>query len=224
MRFMEARPDGRAVVYAHIQSDPLVARAADLLAAATTTQRLLARAVMNGESSDPSSWRTMFPTLFGSAAPGPGDPVRDRSEAILEASLAVADRGGEGVGPGRIEGDAVGVADQRQPARQVGAAPADEVLLLHAVGVMPAGAAGGEAERLQLPLEQVEDRAVGAARGRVDPDEGLQERDEVQSKAVAATAAAASVLTRKFGLSVRDAAEMLGVSHQRIQQLSGAKR
>jgi predicted RNase H-like HicB family nuclease len=48
--------------------------------------------------------------------------------------------------------------------------------------------------------------------------------DDVQSKAVAATAAAASVLTRKFGLSVRDAAEMLGVSHQRIQQLSGAKR
>jgi predicted RNase H-like HicB family nuclease len=48
--------------------------------------------------------------------------------------------------------------------------------------------------------------------------------DEVQSKALEATAAAASVLTRKFGLSVRDAAEMLGVSHQRIQQLSGAKR
>ena len=93
MRFMDARPDGRAVVYAHIQSDPLVARAADLLAAATTTQRLLARAVMNGESSDPAPWRTMFPTLFGSAAPDPGDPVRDRSEAILEASLAVADRG-----------------------------------------------------------------------------------------------------------------------------------
>lgn len=92
MRFMDARPDGRAVVYAHIQSDPLVARAADLLSAATTTQRLLARAVMNGESSDPASWRTMFPTLFGPAAPG-GDPARDRSEAILEASLAVADRG-----------------------------------------------------------------------------------------------------------------------------------
>ena len=32
MRFMEARPDGRAVVYAHIQADPLVARVADLLA------------------------------------------------------------------------------------------------------------------------------------------------------------------------------------------------
>jgi len=93
MRFMDARPDGRAVVYAHIQSDPLVARAAALLAAATTTQRLLARAVMNGESSDPASWRTMFPTLFGPAAPGTGDPARARSEAILEASLAVADRG-----------------------------------------------------------------------------------------------------------------------------------
>ena len=35
----------------------------------------------------------MFPTLFGPAAPAPGDPVRDRSEAILAASLAVADRG-----------------------------------------------------------------------------------------------------------------------------------
>lgn len=93
MRFMEARPDGRAIVYAHIQADPLVARSADLLAGATTVQRVLARAVMNGESTDPSTWRTMFPTLFGLTAPMPGDPVRDRSEAILEASLAVADRG-----------------------------------------------------------------------------------------------------------------------------------
>jgi hypothetical protein len=93
MRFMEARPDGRAVVYAHIQADPLVARAADLLAGASTTQRLLARAAMNGETTDPSTWRTMFPTLFGPAAAAPGDPVRDRSEAILAVSLEVADRG-----------------------------------------------------------------------------------------------------------------------------------
>jgi len=93
MRFMEARPDGRAIVYAHIQADPLVARAAGLLAGATTVQRLLARAAMNGESTDPATWRTMFPTLFGPAAPAPGDPVRDRSEAILQASLLVADRG-----------------------------------------------------------------------------------------------------------------------------------
>jgi hypothetical protein len=93
MRFGEARPDGRAVVYAHIQADPLVARAADLLAGATTTQRLLARAAMNGESTDPAAWRVMFPTLFGPAAPAPGDAVRERSEAILAASLEVADRG-----------------------------------------------------------------------------------------------------------------------------------
>jgi hypothetical protein len=93
MRFQDAKPDGRAVVYAHIQADPLVARAAGLLADATTTQRLLARAVMNGESLEPGTWRTMFPTLFGPAAPAPGDPVRDRSEAVLAVSLQVADRG-----------------------------------------------------------------------------------------------------------------------------------
>jgi len=93
MRFMEARPDGRAVVYAHIQADPLVTRVAELLADATTTQRLLARAVMNGESLDPADWRTMFPTLFGPAALAAGDPVRDRSEDVLAASLQVADRG-----------------------------------------------------------------------------------------------------------------------------------
>jgi hypothetical protein len=93
MRFMDAKPDGRAIVYAHIQADPLVARAGDLLAGATTTQRLLARAAMNGESTDAATWRTMFPTLFGPGAPVPGDPVRERSEAILELSLQVADRG-----------------------------------------------------------------------------------------------------------------------------------
>jgi hypothetical protein len=93
MRFQDAKPDGRAIVYAHIQADPLVARTADLLAGATTTQRLLARAAMNGESTDPALWRAMFPTLFGPGAPSPGDPVRDRSEAILAASLEVADRG-----------------------------------------------------------------------------------------------------------------------------------
>jgi hypothetical protein len=93
MHFADARPDGRAVVYAHIQADPLVAEAAGLLAEASTTQRLLARAAMNGVSTDPAAWRTMFPTLFGSAAPAQGDAVRDRSEAILDVSLRVADRG-----------------------------------------------------------------------------------------------------------------------------------
>lgn len=93
MRFADARPDGRAVVYAHIQADPLVSRAATLLADASATQRLLARAVMNGMTIDPGPWRIMFPTLFGSAAPPVGDADRDRSEAILGVSLEVADRG-----------------------------------------------------------------------------------------------------------------------------------
>jgi hypothetical protein len=90
MRFQDAARDGRAVVYAGIQADPLVARAATLLADATRAQRLLARAVMNGESTGPDRWRAMFPVLFGPAADATG---RERSEAILEASLAVADRG-----------------------------------------------------------------------------------------------------------------------------------
>lgn len=90
MRFQDAARDGRAVVYAGIQADPLVARAATLLADATRAQRLLARAAMNGESTDPDHWRAMFPTLFG---PAVADDQRERSEAILAASLAVADRG-----------------------------------------------------------------------------------------------------------------------------------
>jgi hypothetical protein len=92
MRFADARPDGRAVVYAAIQSDPLVARAAELLADATHGDRVLARAVMTGTSTDPAGWRAMFPTLFGVAIP-PGSPGRQRSEAVLAASLAVAERG-----------------------------------------------------------------------------------------------------------------------------------
>jgi hypothetical protein len=92
MRFQDAARDARAVVYAGIQADPQVIRTAALLADATTTQRLLARAVMNGETLDPVGWRTMFPTLFGPSVTG--DPAEmARSEAILESSLAVADRG-----------------------------------------------------------------------------------------------------------------------------------
>ena len=45
---------------------------------------------MTGESLDADDWRTMFPTLFGSAV---GTPDVDRSEAILAVSLAIADRG-----------------------------------------------------------------------------------------------------------------------------------
>jgi len=90
VRFQDAAPDARAVVYAGIQADPLVARAAELLERATLDQRVLARAAMNGESTDADAWRAMFPTLFGADVEPDG---RAMSEAILEASLAVADRG-----------------------------------------------------------------------------------------------------------------------------------
>ncbi len=83
MRFQDAAPDARAVVYAGIQADPLVARLAALLAAASPAQCVLARAVMNGERTDPAIWRAMVPACFP-------DP---RSEAILAASLEVAERG-----------------------------------------------------------------------------------------------------------------------------------
>ena len=90
MRFQDAARDGRAVVYAGIQADPLVARAADLLADATGAMRVLARAVMNGESTDPRIWMAMFPSLFGAAV---ASGERERAEAVLAASLEVADRG-----------------------------------------------------------------------------------------------------------------------------------
>jgi len=90
MRFQDAAKDARAVTYAAIQADPFVGRAAGLLADASPTQCLLARAVMNGETLDPDGWRTMFPTLF---EPGIAPAERERSEAILAASLAIADRG-----------------------------------------------------------------------------------------------------------------------------------
>ena len=92
MRFQDAAPDARHVVYAAIQADPLVERAARLLADAGTGERLLARAVMNGERGDPEPWREMFPGLFGSAA----EPAtRARAEAVLAVSLEVAARADE---------------------------------------------------------------------------------------------------------------------------------
>jgi hypothetical protein len=91
MRFPDAAPDARAIIYAGIQMDPLVGRAAGLLADATHAQRILARAVMNGMSTDPAVWRTIFPRLFGDASSGEAE--RQRSEDILEASIAVAERG-----------------------------------------------------------------------------------------------------------------------------------
>jgi hypothetical protein len=90
VRFQDAAPDARAIVYAGVQADPLVARAADLLARASLEQRVLARAAMNGESTDPEAWRAMFPSLFG---PDAEPATKAVSDAILEASLEVSDRG-----------------------------------------------------------------------------------------------------------------------------------
>ena len=88
MRFQDAARDARTVVYAGIQADPLVARLAQLAADASYGQRLLARAVMNGESTDPATWRAIFPSVLG-----PGVPDRERAEALLAAGLEVARRG-----------------------------------------------------------------------------------------------------------------------------------
>jgi hypothetical protein len=108
VRFQDAAPDARAIVYAGIQADPLVARAAELLTRAGPGERLLARTVMNGETTDAAAWRAMFPGLFPSGAAegvgagaetgagaGAGAGVADLAEAILEVSLAVAGRGEE---------------------------------------------------------------------------------------------------------------------------------
>lgn len=90
MRFQDAARDARTVVYAAIQADPLVARAAELLADALPLERLLARAVMNGETTDQAPWRAMFPGLFG---PGVDEALRAHAGSVLEVSLAVAGRG-----------------------------------------------------------------------------------------------------------------------------------
>ena len=90
MRFQDAAPDARAVVYAGIQADPLVARAGELLAHASLDQRILARAVMNGETTEADAWRAMFPTLFAAEAEAAS---REISEGILAAALSVAERG-----------------------------------------------------------------------------------------------------------------------------------
>ena len=83
MRFQDA------AVYAGIQADPLVARVAELLMTAAPAERWLARAVMNGQRTEPEVWRRIFPALFGEAAPA----ARDRAERLLQACLEVASKG-----------------------------------------------------------------------------------------------------------------------------------
>jgi hypothetical protein len=119
VRFQDAAKDARAIVYAGIQADPQVAVAAELLADATPAQRVLARAVMNGETTDAEGWRAMFPTLFGPTASGDAAEGA-RSAAILDVSLAVADRG-EQV-RSQVRGAIVEELTARLLARRVGTA------------------------------------------------------------------------------------------------------
>lgn len=118
MRFQDAAPDARAVVYAGIQADPLVERAADLLADATWGERLLARAAMNGETTDPAAWRTMFPALFGPTA---GPAASDRAEAVLGTALRVAERGEQA--RSQVRGAIVEALTERLVRRRRAAAP-----------------------------------------------------------------------------------------------------
>ncbi len=90
MRFQDAVPDARAVTYARIQADPMVRDAAAALTDASLGERVMARAVMNGETLDADGWRTCFPSLFGPAA---DDATRVRAERVLGACLAIAERG-----------------------------------------------------------------------------------------------------------------------------------
>ena len=78
---------------------------------------------------------------------------------------------------------------------------------------------GAEAERATLvddvrlpPAMRRQLRQVAAVR---------KKAERLRAKAQDATRAAVSQLTRRAGLSVRDAAEMLGISFQRVQQLAG---
>ena len=116
MRFQDGAPDARHVVYAGIQADPLVDRVARLLADASYPQRLLARAVMNGESAEPPTWQAMFPTVLGSDAPD-----RDRAEAILAGALEVAAKGEEA--RSQFRGAIVEALAEILVARRAGTAP-----------------------------------------------------------------------------------------------------
>jgi hypothetical protein len=120
VRFQDAARDARTVVYVGIQADPLVARMAALLQEATLGQRVLARAAMNGETTEAVGWRAAFPSLFG--GPDLEDPRSDRarSEAILSAAIEVAGRGEQS--RSQLRGAIVEELTQRLLGRRVAAA------------------------------------------------------------------------------------------------------
>ena len=76
-------------------------------------------------------------------------------------------------------------------------------------------------EKVATAAKLVEEiRLPAAARKRLDKALALRAKAEAeQTKAASATAEAVRALVEKVGLSVRDAAELLGLSHQRVHQL-----
>jgi predicted RNase H-like HicB family nuclease len=81
-------------------------------------------------------------------------------------------------------------------------------------------------EKLAATVDLVDDVRLPRSTGAVVKQAASvrAQLDELQAEAIKATSAAAKLLVRKSGLSVRDAADLLGVSHQRIQQLAGASK
>jgi predicted RNase H-like HicB family nuclease len=105
-----------------------------------------------------------------------------------------------------VNSDGRSVADARRRVREalalaVGDAAAERAELVDKV-------------KLPAAVRRVVDHATSAR----------AQLEQIQDETMKTTAEAAKVLTRKVGLSVRDAADLLGVSHQRIQQLVGARR
>jgi predicted RNase H-like HicB family nuclease len=81
-------------------------------------------------------------------------------------------------------------------------------------------------EKLAATVDLVDDVRLPRSTGAVVKQAATvrAQLDELQAEAIKATSAAAKLLVRKSGLSVRDAADLLGVSYQRIQQLAGASK
>ena len=103
MRFQDAAPDARAIVYAGVQRDPLVARLAELLGRATPPQSVLARAVMNGERADPIQYPWFGDPRTGGVAigeSGSGPPSPD-------ARLLIAHEGERSLRDGEFRCDHV---------------------------------------------------------------------------------------------------------------------
>ena len=86
VRFQAAALDGRAIVYAGIQADPLVGRVAGLLADATAAELVLARAVMNGERTEPDVWRGDVPRALRRRRPSAGAGRPGRQDARRAAA------------------------------------------------------------------------------------------------------------------------------------------